>query len=131
MRMRRDFPVSSAGIRAAFDFIGESVARLGRDAAVAHRLSIIVDEVCANMIRHDGSLTEGDRFSLEVAEESAATVLVISDPGRPFDPLKHRAEPAAGTGGHGLALIRGLSSRACYERIGARNRLTVSIAPDP
>jgi anti-sigma regulatory factor (Ser/Thr protein kinase) len=131
--MRREFALSSAGMAAAFDFIARTVAGQGRDAAVAHRLSVIVDEACANLIRHDGSLTEADRFSLELTEEGAATVLVICDHGRPFNPLEHRAhEPRARAdlGGHGLELIRGLASRVSYQRAGACNRLTVAIAGD-
>jgi anti-sigma regulatory factor (Ser/Thr protein kinase) len=128
--MRREFPVSSAGLSAAFDFVAEAVARWGGPAAVAHRISIIVDEVCANMLRHDDSLTDAQRFSLELMPGGpgrAETVLVISDPGRPFNPLEHRAGRPAEIGGHGLALIRGLSSSVRYERIDGCNRLTVSI----
>lgn len=128
--MSREFALSKVGIKAAFDFIAETLARGGGDAAVAHRLSVILDEVCANMIRHDGSLTEADRFSLELTRDAAGTVLVICGPGRPFNPLEHRRGGRAEIGGHGLDLIRGLSSRIRYERAGACNRLTVSIAAE-
>ena len=141
--MRGEFALSSAGLGAAFDFISETVARRGGDAALARRLSIIVDEICGNLIRHDGSLTEAHRFTLELTddgdgkENGDATVLVICDPGRPFDPTGRRPlEPPAGRGGasggeiggYGLDLVRGLSSRVRYERAGECNRLTVSIA---
>jgi serine/threonine-protein kinase RsbW len=126
--MRREFALSSAGMTAAFDFIAETVARRGLDAAVAHRLSVIVDEVCANVIRHDRSLAEADRFTLELTEDGDSMVMVISDAGRPFNPLSHRPAAPVDLGGHGLELIRGLASRIDYERAGARNRLTVSIA---
>ena len=129
--MRREFPVSSAGLGAAFDFVAEAIGRDGPNGAVAQRISIIVDEVCANMIRYDDSLTEAERFSVELRpggdHGTGETVLVISDPGRPFNPLEERPGPAPEIGGHGLALIRGLSSSARYERVGGRNRLTLSI----
>jgi serine/threonine-protein kinase RsbW len=126
--MRREFALSSAGMTAAFDFIAETVTRRGRDATVAHRLSVIVDEVCANVIRHDRS--EADRFTLELTEDGDSIVMVISDAGGPFNPLAHRPEAPVDLGGHGLELIRGLASRIDYERAGARNRLTVSIAAE-
>ena len=126
--MRREFALSSAGMAAAFDFIAEAVARGGRDATVAHRLSVIVDEVCANMVRHDASLTGAESFSLELTEDGAGMVLVICDPGRTFNPLEYRREARREIGGHGLELIRGLASMVRYEREGACNRLTVSIA---
>lgn len=128
--MRREFPVSNAGLSAAFDFVAEAIAREGRDHAVAQRISIIVDEICANLIRHDDSLTEAERFSLELTPGrpgDGETVLVISDPGRPFNPLEERSGPAPAIGGRGLALIRGLSSSVRYERVGGQNRLTVSV----
>lgn len=125
-----EFALSSAGMTAAFDFIAETVARRGRDASVAHRLSVIVDEVCANVISHDRSLTEADRFSLELTEDGASMVMVICDAGQPFNPLEHRCAAPREVGGHGLELIRGLASRIDYERAGARNRLTVSIAAE-
>ncbi len=128
--MLREFPLSSAGMADAFDFIAETLARRGRDATTAHRLSVIVDEVCANVINHDGSLTEADRFSLELTDDGASVVMVICDAGRPFNPLEHPREAPREIGGHGLALIRGLASRVAYERAGTRNRLTVAVAAD-
>jgi anti-sigma regulatory factor (Ser/Thr protein kinase) len=145
IRMRREFALSSAGLGAAFDFIRETVARRGGDDTVARRLSIIVDEICGNLIRHDGSLTEAHRFTLELTDDGDATVLVICDPGKPFNPTGRRPAGArtgdrrpdraagigaAGIGGFGLDLVRGLSSRVRYERAGECNRLTVSIAAD-
>jgi hypothetical protein len=55
-------------------------------------------------------------------------VLVICDPGRPFDPTGQRHDCAPGSGGFGLELVRGLASRVRYERAGGCNRLTVSVA---
>ena len=126
--MRREFPVSSAGLSAAFDFVAEAVESEGRDRTVAHRLSVILDEICANMLRHDDTLGEAERFSIELQPGEDETVLVISDPGRPFNPLEHRPGAAPAIGGHGLALIRGLSSSVLYERVEGRNRLTVAVA---
>ncbi len=125
--MRREFPVSSAGLSAAFDFVAEAVGGDGPGLAVAHRISVVIDELCANMIRHDDSLTEAVRFSLELSPGAEETVLILSDPGRPFNPLEPRPGPAPEIGGHGLALIRGLSSSARYERVDGWNRLTLAI----
>jgi serine/threonine-protein kinase RsbW len=131
--MRREFALSSAGLGAAFDFITETVAREGGDEAVARRLSVIVDEIFGNLVQHDGTLTESHRFTLELKGGDAGTVLVICDPGRPFNPVDHGAadqprRSAAEVGGYGLDLVRGLSSSVRYERAEGCNRLTVSIA---
>ena len=135
--MHREFALSSAGLAAAFDFIRQAVGLRGGDEAVARRLSIIVDEICGNLIRHDPSLTEAHRFTLELTDDGDATVLVICDPGQPFNPTARPAEGgpehqrrghASEIGGFGLELVRGLSSRVRYERAEGCNRLTVSIA---
>lgn len=136
--MRREFALSSAGLGAAFDFISEVVARRGGGTAMARRLSIIVDEICGNLIRHDGSVSAAHSFTLELTDDGDGTVMVICDPGRPFDPTGQRPAngPAdrqgcvAGIGGFGLELVRGLSSRIRYERAEGCNRLTVSISAD-
>lgn len=125
--MRREFPVSSAGLGAAFDFLARALDGNERERTVAQRLSVILDEVCANLIRHDGSLTGAERFSLELRRGRGETVLVISDPGRPFNPLDRPHGPGPEIGGQGLALIRGLSSSVRYERVDGRNRLTVAV----
>jgi anti-sigma regulatory factor (Ser/Thr protein kinase) len=127
--MRREFALSSAGLAAAFDFIAETVARGGRDNGVAHRLSVIVDEIFGNLVKHDGSLTDAHCITLELTDDGAGTVLVICDPGRPFNPLVHRAG-APDIGGYGLDLVRGLSSSVSYVRAEGCNRLTVSIAAE-
>ena len=128
--MRREFALSRAGLGAAFHFITETVAREGRDELVAQRLSIIVDEIFGNLVEHDGSLTDAHRFTLELRDDGAGTVLVICDPGRPFDPLGHREQPATEFGGYGLDLVRELCSSVSYERAEGCNRLTVSILPE-
>lgn len=129
-RMRREFALSSAGLAAAFDFISETLRRNGRNQAVARRFSIVVDEICANLIKHDGSLTEADRFVLELTDDGDGTDLMICDPGRPFNPLEHRRDDLPEIGGYGLELVRRLCSRARYERTGGCNRLTVSVDAD-
>ena len=128
--MRKEFALSSAGLGAAFDFITDSVAREGGKETVAQRLSVIVDEIFGNLMRHDGSLDERHRFTLELTDNGAGTVLVICDPGRPFNPLEPRLPCAPENGGYGLELVRELSSSVSYERAGDCNRLTVSITAE-
>jgi serine/threonine-protein kinase RsbW len=128
--MRREFALSSAGLGAAFDFIAEALSRRGRGREVAHRFSIILDEIFGNLVQHDRSLTEGHRFSLELRDDDAGTVLVICDPGRPFNPLDHSTRRVTEIGGYGLDIVRELGSSVRYERAEGCNRLTVSIAAD-
>lgn len=125
--MRNEFPVSNEGIQAAFDFIAARIASLGFGETIAHRLSIVVDELCANMIRHDNSLTANTNFSLEIQSDGQDTVLTVRDPGQPFNPLDYITQEIPEIGGHGINLVKGLATRITYDRIDDQNELTVAI----
>ncbi len=125
--MQGTFPVCSAGITAAFEFLEAGLDRLGVGRPVFFRFSVILDELCANMIRHDGSLTEADEFSVELGVSDGVAVMIVSDPGKPFDPQDSYPSESREIGGHGINLIHGLASGVSYERSGGRNRITVKI----
>ena len=125
--MRGSFPVSNAGLTAAFEFLTTSLRCSGRDETLAHRFSVILDEICANMIRHDTTLDEATQFDLDLTLTGTGAVLVISDPGQPFNPLEFRHAVQPEVGGHGITLIKGLSSAVSYARRDDRNELTVVI----
>lgn len=127
LTMRDEFPVSNDGIKAAFEFIAETVASLGVGETIAHRLSIVVDELCANMIRHDKTLTGDSKFSLTVQSIGPDIVLVVRDPGQPFNPLEYVAKDVPEIGGHGINLVKGLATRISYARVNDENELTVAI----
>ncbi|MEO1494066.1 MAG: ATP-binding protein [Pseudomonadota bacterium] len=125
--MREDFPVSNDGISAAFEFISRAVQSLGAGESIAHRMSIIVDELCANMIRHDKTLSPEMRFEIEIQFTAPRAELTISDPGQPFNPLSHVMDEQPEIGGHGIALVKGLAHALTYQRAGDRNVLSISI----
>ena len=125
--MRGDFPVSNAGLGAAFEFISEFIRKSGVDEGMVHRLSVILDELCANMIRHDETLSEDTNFALEMRVEGETVHMAVSDPGQPFDPLVFRHAETPEIGGHGISLVKGLSSAVSYAREAERNVLRVSV----
>ena len=125
--MRRDFPVSNTGLAAAFESISEFI-RLNRlDEGLVHRFSVILDELCANMIRHDHTLTENTNFELSLSRQGRNVHMEVSDPGMPFNPLEFRHAETPEIGGHGISLVKGLSSAVGYERAGDRNILRVTV----
>lgn len=125
--MRENFSVSNDGISAAFDFISRAVQAHGAGETIAHRMSIIVDELCANMIRHDTTLTADSRFELEIRHEPPHAVLTVCDPGQPFDPLAYEQEEQPEIGGHGIALVKGLAHKLSYKHTDGKNCLIVTI----
>ncbi len=125
--MTGEFAVSNAGIAQAFDLIARAVRSFDCAEAMTHRLSVVLDEICSNMIRHDHTLTDADRFSVEVARQENLIVLTISDPGQPFNPFEFAHTEVPEIGGQGISLVKGLSSSVNYSTKDGRNKVDVRI----
>lgn len=125
--MQREFPVSNTGLGLAFDFITQAIRDSGQDEGNAHRLSVILDELCANMIRHDETLTKDTCFSLRLGFGGTRCTMTVTDPGLPFDPLAFQHTDTPEIGGHGISLVKGLAIAVNYDRIDDRNVLTVVV----
>lgn len=125
--MQRSFPVSTTGLAAASGFLSACVRQFGLGDTVANRFSVILDEICANMIRHDPTLHETAVFTLEVDPVDDGASLTISDPGQPFNPLDYRHDQLPEVGGHGITIVKGLASAVSYERRDETNRLTIVV----
>lgn len=127
--MAGEFPISNAGIAAAFDAITRETQAKGFPDGTAHRLAVILDELCSNMIRHDDTLSDQDSFALAVDRDGDRVLLTISDPGQPFDPFQHSHAELPEIGGHGISLVKGLSCGVEYTRNDGRNRVRVWVEP--
>ena len=125
--MRRDFPVSNAGLASAFEFISEFIKSVELDEGLVHRLSVVLDELCANMIRHDETLNSDTSFEIGMSLVDRIIQMEISDPGQPFNPLEFRHAERPEIGGHGIDLVKGLSSSVSYSREADRNVMRISI----
>lgn len=94
-----------------------------RDAA---RLSVVIEEVLANSIRHGGAR----RVSFDLESRPGAVAIVLLDDGQPFDPTAPRAfdGPDEQTGGGvGLALLNAWGRELRYSRGQGRNRLALEL----
>lgn len=125
--MQRSFPVSNAGLAAASSYLAACMRELGQGEAVTHRFSVILDEICANMMRHDPTLDENTKFTLDIGAAQGGAQMTISDPGQPFNPLEFRHAAQPEIGGHGITLIKGLSNAVTYAQRDGMNRLTVTV----
>ena len=126
--MRESFCISSAGLSRAFDFVASTIRTAGLPESVGQRISVIIDEVCSNMIRHDERVAECEKFVLDLIPGRAQTTLIISDSGTAFDPLSNQPTEPRDIGGHGIAIIRGLASDVRYQRKNDENILTVVLS---
>lgn len=127
--MTNEFPVSNAGIAAAFEMIARAIQENGLPEGVAHRISVIVDELCSNMIRHDDTLSDKDSFAVDIKREGELILLTLSDPGQPFNPFTHSHDELPEIGGHGISLIKGLSHAVDYAREAGRNLVYIQMNP--
>lgn len=126
--MRERFCVSSTGLSQAFDFVASAIQTAGLPDSVGHRISVIIDEVCTNMIRHNAALSERNSFEVDLKPGSEQTTVTITDPGHAFDPLKDQPSETKEIGGHGIAIIRGLASEVNYQRKNDHNILTITLS---
>lgn len=125
-----EFPVSNVGIRAALDRLLTFADAAGIARPVAHRMAVIVDEYCSNLIRHDASTTPESRFAIAVETVDGSAVLTIRDHGVPFDPSADRPPRERDFGGQGIVLMKGLAARLEYRSSGGHNRFRATFVGD-
>ena len=97
-------------------------------AALLHNISVCVDELVGNAIRHGFADGEKGSIRIRVLRDEAAVRVEVSDDGPPFNPLEH--EEAADVestlserrvGRLGILLVRELSDEMSYRHSGGRN----------
>jgi anti-sigma regulatory factor (Ser/Thr protein kinase) len=114
--------------------LGTILDRHGVGQRPRFQAELVFEELVSNVIRYGYDDQELHMVQVDVRVDPKNLVLVVSDDGRPFNPLE-RADPAlpddiadAAIGGLGIMLVRKAARSVAYERTGGRNRLTVTIA---
>ena len=126
--MTGEFAVSNDGIAQAFDLIARSIQQLDAPDTAAQRLSVVLDELCSNMIRHDETLTPESSFSVQLGRDGDDIVLTLSDAGQPFNPFEFKHDRVPEIGGQGINLIKGLCSSVEYLRENGKNKVKVKVS---
>ena len=125
--MTGEFPVSNAGIAGAFDLIARAVQQFDATDTIAHRLSVVLDELCSNMIRHDETLSPDNNFTVDVIRDGDVIALTIIDPGQRFNPFEFSHDQTPEIGGQGISLVKGLCSSVDHSYESGRNKVKVTI----
>ncbi len=92
------------------------------------RLCVIVEELIANLYEHGGVGPE-EIVELSLAPESDGVRIIVTDPGRPFDPRLAKSgkrRPSRG-GGAGIDIVRQWVSQIDYEFEDGRNCLQLLV----
>ena len=123
-----EFPVSNEGIRDALDWLLGQADEQGIARPVAHRMAVIVDEYCSNLIRHDPAVNAESLFVVNVEARDRVGLLRISENATPFDPTRYRREETRQIGGQGIVLMNGLATRLQYRSENGKNLFEAEVS---
>lgn len=109
--------------------VANFAAGAGLAQAATARLSVMVEEVLSNALRHGMA----QKVRLHLRSVAGGIALTFEDDGAPFDPTRQLAfkgpDPQTG-GGVGLALLNAWGHKPCYARIDGTNRLRVALSSE-
>jgi serine/threonine-protein kinase RsbW len=135
-RMTRSVELQIRNDVADIGIVRDTLDDLGREFGIPMRplmqLQVAIDEVVSNVVKY--SWDDGARHEIlvRIIIQPDRVDLEIIDDGREFDPLTAPAPnpPPAGQrprpGGVGIHMVKKLVDQFNYERIGSRNRTTLS-----
>jgi serine/threonine-protein kinase RsbW len=88
------------------------------------RLCILVEELVANLYDH-GGLTEEHEIEINLIGEPGQVRLILTDPGKPFDPRQAppKQQPPERGGGAGIDIVRAWAQFVDYTVTPEGNRL--------
>ncbi len=97
---------------------------------VAHRLSVVIEELAANVVMHGSTGPGAASFvAVSVRQDGDALVATIEDDGRAFDPLARAAPDTDAAledreiGGLGVHFVQRMTRTLHYSRTDGRNRM--------
>ena len=104
----------------------------GLSADLTYRLTLSLDEIVSNVIRHGYSDTNDHVVEVRLSVHDGVVTSVIEDDGHPYDP-RESPEPdlsmpveQRGPGGLGIFLVKQMMDSIDYARRDGRNILTVT-----
>jgi anti-sigma regulatory factor (Ser/Thr protein kinase) len=104
----------------------------GLSSDLTYRLTLSLDEIVSNVIRHGYSDTNDHVVEVRLSIHDGVVTSVIEDDGHPYDP-RESPEPdlsmpveQRGPGGLGIFLVRQMMDSIDYARRDGRNVLTVT-----
>jgi serine/threonine-protein kinase RsbW len=114
----------------------EAIESFGTHAGVSsdltYRLTLALDEIVSNVIRHGFDDDKEHSFEVRIALNDGVVTAVIEDDGHPYDPRESPAPDLSlpiedrGPGGLGMFLVRQTMDSIDYERKQGKNVLTVT-----
>jgi anti-sigma regulatory factor (Ser/Thr protein kinase) len=101
---------------------------------LVRQLELALDEIVTNIISYAYPDGGAHVIRVDVGVDDSGITAIVEDDGVPFNPLDREAPDTTapiedrGIGGLGIHLVRELMDDVRYDRIGTRNRLTITKA---
>lgn len=146
LRSGADHPASSSHLSVSIPYQMSGLALVKEklnDFAFTHQIAkpllrktqVVVDELLGNILRY-GCADQPDTTTIDLHLELKADYLFLQvlDPGNPFNPLEaqppdlDQALDDRPIGGLGLHLVKQMTRRICYQRVGNKNQVSMEFA---
>lgn len=134
-RPRRRFAADMAALDEALEFVRDCCAEFGITTPDTLRLSLIVEELFTNTVRHGGGAPTSIGIALRA--DAGSVLLNYDDDTTAFNPLRAPTPDLdlplelRSPGGLGIHLVRELSADVRYRYERGRNRLRLRLLTQP
>jgi anti-sigma regulatory factor (Ser/Thr protein kinase) len=124
----------SASIAASAQWLEDGAERLELSSAMVFKLQLCLEEALANLVNY--AFPDGGRHAilLTVTNLGETVLMSLEDDGVFYDPTQQPEKDFPTTledaeiGGLGIHLMRQFSQAMSYDRVGDRNRLTLTLS---
>src|SRR5262245_54491509 len=105
--------------------------------ATCNLMNLALDEILSNIVKYAYAVPEAGSIDVELAYSDNKLTASIEDHGVPFDPfgrqisIPHGPLESRREGGLGIVFVKSLLDSVAYERIGDRNKVTLTIVVRP
>jgi serine/threonine-protein kinase RsbW len=132
--MKRHMSVTgdAAQLSALTQFLQEFWSAADLPPAEAVSFELALEEIFMNVVVHGSPAGPVPRVGVSLALCDGCLTLLIEDDGPAFDPLSLAAPDVTASleerrvGGLGVYLVRQMMDAVCYQRLGARNQLSMT-----
>jgi serine/threonine-protein kinase RsbW len=129
---RTTVPSEAAQLPVLTRFLQEFWSAADLPPAEALPFELALEEIFMNVVMHGSPAGSVPRVDVSLALADGGLTLTVEDDGPPFDPLSLPApDTTAGleerkVGGFGVFFVRQMMDAVSYQRVGARNQLTMA-----
>jgi serine/threonine-protein kinase RsbW len=129
---RMAVPSDAAHLPALMQFLQEFWSAAGLPRAQALAFELALEEVFMNVVMHGSPAGSAPRVDVSLVLADGGLTMTVEDGGPQFNPLSLPPPDVTASlgqrpvGGHGVFLVRQMMDTVSYQRVGARNQLTMT-----